>query len=68
MLSALLAACLAILFLKSPYQPERPEQFRLVVKAAPLFLKVPSPFTPNHSSDAPVAMITVWLCAVGLAD
>lgn len=26
--------CVAILFFKSPYQPERPEQFRLVVKAA----------------------------------
>ncbi len=31
---ASLAACLVILLVKSPFQPERPEQFRLVVKAA----------------------------------
>lgn len=34
LLGASLVACLAILFFPSPYQPERPEQFRLVVKAS----------------------------------
>jgi phosphatidylinositol glycan class B len=31
---ASLVACLAVVFFPSPYRPERPEQFRLVVKAA----------------------------------
>ena len=34
LLGASVAACLAILFFPSPFRPERPEQFRLVVKAA----------------------------------
>lgn len=34
LLAASLAACVAILFFPSPFQPERPAQFRLVVKAA----------------------------------
>ncbi len=33
LLAASLAACVSILFFKSPFAPERPEQFRLVVKA-----------------------------------
>jgi GPI mannosyltransferase 3 len=34
LLTASLVSCVAILFFKTPYQPERPDMFRLVVKAS----------------------------------